>query len=327
MKPEISIIVPVYNVERYLGKCLDSILIQTFVNFEIIVVNDGSTDLSGSICDEYSKRDQRIIVIHKKNGGLSSARNAGIRVAKGKYIGFVDSDDYIDINMYKTLYKLCENTNSDIGICKFLREGNGQLQSKENDKLILELDHLEGMRQLFKGELYRFSVCNKLFKKSCFKEIQFPEGRIHEDLSTTYKLFARANKSVFTNYAGYIYVKREESILTTKYNNKRLDAFLGWEEILPFMSKNYSCLSNEFLACFAYSCVDNIHYILMQVDDKKLLRGYLNSIQQSLRRNYRKVMMNSTLTLKYKLTLTLLRWSTPLLTTSLKSRKSMKLGM
>lgn len=118
-------------------------------------------------------------------------------------------------------------------------------------------DNVGAMRELFKGILYRFSVCNKLFHKNCFKDIKFPDGRIHEDLATTYKLFSNWEKSVYTNYSGYVYVKREDSILTRKYNPKRLEAFAAWEEILRFMMVCYSQLKDEYIACFAYWIIDS----------------------------------------------------------------------
>ncbi|MBO0958844.1 glycosyltransferase, partial [Neobacillus sp. MM2021_6] len=255
MKPEISIIVPVYNIEHYLRECVDSILSQTFTNFEVILVNDGSSDNSGDICKEYAKLDGRVKVINQINKGVSAARNAGIKIAQGAYIGFVDGDDYIDNKMYQELYSLCEESKSDISICKLGREINGKLINKSQDCFKKEMDNKEAMRELFKGVLYRFSLCNKLFRRKCFEDIHFPEGRIHEDLSTTYKLFANANKAVYTNNIGYIYVKRENSILTTRFNEKRLDAFKGWDEILEFMNESYPELSDEFISCFVYGCI------------------------------------------------------------------------
>lgn len=299
MNPAISIIVPVFNVEAYLEDCIESILDQKFSDFELILVNDGSTDESGSICDNYAKNDKRVKVVHKSNGGVSSARNTGINVAQGNYIGFVDSDDRIKENMYKRLYQLCLDTESDIAICKLGREIEGKIINKSEGSVIKELDNIQAMKQLFIGNLYRFSLCNKLFKKKCFDEIQFPEGRIHEDLSTTYRLFANADKTVYTNEIGYIYVKRENSILTTTFNENRLDAFEGWDEILAFMNNKYPSISNEFTTCFCYWCVDNIVYILKQVKDKENRKRYMKVIQLFLRKH--KVNIKSVeLPIKYK---------------------------
>ena len=189
--PKVSIIVPVYNVEKYIEQCIQSLRTQSLRDIEIILVDDGSSDNCPMLCDKYTRIDKRIKVIHKQNGGLSSARNEGLNICQGDYIGFVDSDDWIDKYMYERLYNLCEERNADIGVCNFFRNENNRTVEKE---VITELNNIEGMRELFRGNLYRFSACNKLFKKSCFKNIIFPEGRVHEDLSTTYKVFAMLEK-------------------------------------------------------------------------------------------------------------------------------------
>lgn len=301
MDPIISIIVPIYNVGKYLPKCIESILNQTFKNFELILVNDGSTDNSGVVCDDYEKKDTRIKIIHKSNGGVSSARNAGLYVAKGEYIGFVDPDDYIDKNMYEKLYRLCIDNNSDIAICRFNREINGKIQNKESTEEIIELNNMEAMNELFKGNLYRFSLCNKLFSKKCFNDVLFPEERIHEDLSTTYKLFANSKKAVYINYCGYIYVRRENSILTSTYNEKRLQAFIAWDEIIEFIDKNYYEIIEQVIATFTYWCVDNILYILNQVNNSKKKNNYLNIIQKYTTKYYIYIKRNNILSRSYKL--------------------------
>ena len=301
MDPIISIIVPIYNVGKYLPRCIESILNQTFNNFELILVNDGSTDNSGVICDDYAKKDTRIKIVHKSNGGVSSARNAGLYVAKGEYIGFVDPDDYIDKNMYEKLYRLCVDNNSDIAICRFNREINGKIQNKESTEEIIELNNMEAMNELFKGNLYRFSLCNKLFSKKCFNDVLFPEERIHEDLSTTYKLFDNSKKTVYINYCGYIYVRRENSILTSTYNEKRLQAFIAWDEIIEFIDKNYYEIIEQVIATFTYWCVDNILYILNQVNNSKKKNNYLNIIQKYTTKYYIYIKRNNILSRSYKL--------------------------
>ena len=313
MSAIISIIVPIYNVDNYLEKCIDSILNQALEEFELVLVNDGSTDNSGAICDKYSNKDERVKVIHKKNGGVSSARNVGIKNANGDYIGFVDPDDYVDIDMYKKLYELCIKSNSDIAICKLGREINGNIINKSYDEGLLELNNLEGMRELFKGELYRFSLCNKLFNKKCFENIKFPEGRIHEDLSTTYKLFANSNKSIYTNYMGYIYVKRENSILTSTYSERRLQSFIGWDEIIDFMSNKYSEVSDQVIATFTYWCIVNINYIFNQIKDKNDIKIHLNYIRQYTVKHYRLIKYNNILSNKYKLRVKLFNINTSIL--------------
>ena len=301
MKPNISIIVPVYNVEDYITGCIESILNQDFEGFELILVNDGSTDRSGLICDEYEKKDDRVIVIHQEHKGVSLARNIGISNARGNYIGFIDSDDYIYKDMYSTLYNLCEQTNSDIGVCKLFREIDGKIVNLEDELIIKEMNNEEAMKELFKGILYRFSLANKLFKKSCFKGVQFPEGRIHEDLSTTYRLFANAEKITYINSTGYVYVKRSNSILTSKFSEKRLDAFKGWDEILIFMKNEYVKIYDYVIACFVYACIDYSYYIFEQINDKNIVKKYINNIRKLIGKYKKNIYINQYLNLNHKL--------------------------
>jgi len=305
----ISIIVPVYNIEAHVGKCLDSIINQTFTDFEVIVINDGSTDKSGDICDEYAKKDKRIKVVHQGKKGVSVARNEGINRATGDFIGFVDGDDYIDRTMYKKLYEACIDTGSSISICKLGREMNGEIiNTNDSEYYTVKLTNEQAMKELFKGILYRFSLCNKLFDRDCFENITFPVGRIHEDLSTTYKLFAKAEQAVYLNFIGYIYVKQKESILTKSYYEKRLDAFIGWEEIIEFMRQNYPQQFNIVNSCFTYSCVDHIYYILNQVEDRKYRKEFLHSIQARIRTYYKDIRSNTVLSFNYKFIVLLINY-------------------
>lgn len=313
MKPEISIIVPIYNVEKYLTECLNSILDQTFRNFELILINDGSTDCSGIICDEFAGNDSRIRVIHKDYSGVSSARNTGVAIAKGNYIGFVDSDDRIDKDMYKRLFELSRDTGSDIVVCKLGREIEGRIINNYSKDFVLEMDHINGLKELFKGYLFRFSLCNKLFKRSCFENIKFPEGRIHEDLATTYKLFANATKSVFTDYVGYIYIKRENSILTSNYHEKRLEAFIAWDEILSYMIEHYPELSDYYFASFVYAIIDHVHFIFDQVESTIEQKKYVLTLQKYVRKYFNKSLRNRRVSLKYKCLIFLLNLNPTLL--------------
>ena len=313
MKPLISIIVPIYNLVKYLPKCVESILNQTFKVFELILVNDGSTDNSGEICDKYSYIDDRVKVVHKKNAGVSSARNAGLYLAQGEYIGFVDPDDYIEKDMFEILYNLCEKNNADISICKNCREINGLLDKKNETIYVKELKNEDAVREVFKANLYRFALWNKLCKKKCFEDIIFPEGRIHEDLSVTYKVIANANKVMFTNYIGYIYVKREESILTKIYNENRLQSFIGWDEIFEFMNKNYPNLSTEVINCYTYWCNDNIYYILKQIDDTTIRKVYLKKLRNCIKNHYKNIIKNNDKKLKEKYMVVLLNINISLL--------------
>lgn len=301
INPKVSIIVPVYNVEKYLENCIKSILDQTLKEFELVLVVDGaSTDNSGNICHYYKKQDKRIKVVHIKDIGVSACRNKGVDISTGDFIGFVDGDDYIDKDMYKKLYQLCIDNESDISVCKLGREIDGKLINAGEEEFIKIFNNSEGMSELFKGIYYRFSLCNKLFRKSCFNEISFPEGRIHEDLSTAYKLFANADKVVYINYVGYIYVKRNNSILTKKYEEKRLDAFIGWNEIICFMSNKYPNLMDTVISCFAYMVIDHIYYIFNQVDNRKRKKELLKELRKKIKPHYKKIINNKELDISSK---------------------------
>lgn len=233
--PEISIIVPVYKVEEYLPRCIDSILAQTFTDFELILVDDGSPDNCGKICDEYAQKDDRIVVIHKNNGGLSDARNAGIDVATGEYIGFIDSDDWIDPNMYYVLHNNAIKNMADISECLFM-QCSDNIVVKQPNKIIEKVFSKENaIIELYNNDNYgSIIVCNKLFKKELFDILKFPVGRINEDQFVTPKLFYHSNCVVFCNYIGYYYFRRQSSIMNSEFSAKRLDAVYAYKETRKF---------------------------------------------------------------------------------------------
>lgn len=215
----ISIIVPVYNVEQYLGRCVDSLIGQTYKNIEIILVDDGAKDRSGQICDEYALKDERIIVIHKENGGLSDARNAGIKVAKGAFIGFVDSDDYVAPCMYEELIACLTETDSDIAMCRYIRfKGDRCTECLTSPDECVEMNTLQALENIYSddGEVYTVAW-NKLYKREVIADIRYPVKRINEDEFTTYKYIANAKKIVFTQKVLYFYFYNGNSI-TAKDN-------------------------------------------------------------------------------------------------------------
>lgn len=243
----ISIIVPIYNVEKYLKKCIDSILNQTYSNIEVILVDDGSPDNSGLICDNYAKKDKRIRVIHKKNGGLSDARNEGIKIAKGKYIGFVDSDDYIKKDMYEYLYNLISTLHCDISICNFIKvyeeenlENNIAFSNKKK-----ELNSSEAIQYLLDDREIKSFAWNKLYKKDLFYDIKYPKNMNMEDVATTYKLFSKAKKIVVGNEEKYFYIQREGSILRSKNSKYYIDYFEIFYERYNYIKKKYTKIYNN----------------------------------------------------------------------------------
>lgn len=220
-KELISVIVPVYNVEGYLERCIDSIIAQTIENIEIILVDDGSTDSSGLICDRYAEIDNRIKVIHKENGGLSDARNAGITVASGQWYSFIDSDDYISENFLEDLYSAAKDNDCQIAVCNMVRvyeDGTAEnFYSPSNELVVLKDDN--------KYEtLVQPSVCNKLFKSQLFNDVDFPKGKYSEDTFVYHILIYKSKGAVFTGNNGYFYYFRRDSILgRPKYTDRYFD--------------------------------------------------------------------------------------------------------
>ncbi len=212
-KALISIIIPVYKVEKYLEKCIQSVINQTYENLQIILVDDGSPDNCGKICDEYAKKDHRIEVIHKSNGGLSDARNKGLEIAKGEYIGFVDSDDYIEADMYEVLYNLLKQYNADVSICNFYTVSQGKISIKNADNGINEYNRIEILKEILLDKNIQSYAWNKLYKKELFDEIKYPIGKKYEDIGTTFYLLEKCNKVVVTGKSEYYYINRQDSIV------------------------------------------------------------------------------------------------------------------
>ena len=219
----ISIIIPVYKVEKYLEKCIESVLKQTYTNLQIILVDDGSPDNCGKICDEYAKKDPRIEVIHKVNGGLSDARNVGIAKAKGKYIGFVDSDDYIKEDMYEILINLIKEYDADVSICNLYDVIDGKEYIKNNENGIQEYSRLEILKEVLLDKNIQSYAWNKLYKKELFDEIKYPIGKKYEDIGTTFYVFEKCNKIVVTSEPEYYYLKRSDSLVNNVTESTVLD--------------------------------------------------------------------------------------------------------
>ena len=218
----ISVIVPVYNVERYIRQCVESILEQTYADLEIILVDDGSTDGSGSICDEYKLKDNRVVVIHKCNGGLSEARNAGLDIARGEYIGFVDSDDYIEPDMYEVLYKNCERYAADLAAARFVKF-NTQGEVRKNFTENIEVFSREEMLRLFIVGDRRYeitmSVWDRLYKRELISDLRFPVGKCYEDIVFSTKVIEKSKINVYIDRALYHYRLREDSISGEDFND------------------------------------------------------------------------------------------------------------
>lgn len=224
----LSVVIPIYNVEKYLKRCIDSVISQTYKNIEIILVDDGSPDKCGEICDLYALKDKRIKVIHKENGGLSDARNIGTKAANGKYIAFIDSDDYISSDYFEYLYSLLIKTGADISVCRMIKT--------EEDVANFGVDNSKSYEQIFSGReacvqlfhndlhLTLVTACGKLYKSEIVKKYPFPKGRKHEDEATTCKFYYESQKVVIGNKQLYAYYQNPTSITHSQGNKLNEDA-------------------------------------------------------------------------------------------------------
>lgn len=249
---KVSVVVPIYNVEKYLNRCLQSIINQSYKNIEIILVNDGSTDNSLQIAEEEEKNDSRIKIITQKNQGLSMARNTGIQHATGEYICFVDSDDFVHKDYVKCLIENLEENDSDISVCDYLYINEKDETWSKKNKVEKIFSNLEAINDLLVGnQETEVMAWNKLYKLSLFKEnnIFFPKGKLHEDNFTTYKLYYYAKKISLIPDKLYFYLQRTDSIMGKKFNIKRLDVLQAVEETKSFFKKENINLEPE-IECY-----------------------------------------------------------------------------
>lgn len=250
----ISIIVPVFNVEKYLDKCISSIVNQTYKNIEIILVDDGSPDTCPQLCDRWAEKDNRIVVIHKENGGLSSARNAGVRVSAGKYIGFVDSDDYIAADMYEKLYTALVEHDADMAICNYVfwdEYGNrvkGSVESPIKNEVLDRQQAFQKLDMRKPNYWYYVTAWNKLYKREIFEKVIFKEGKIHEDEFSVHYFFNLCSTIVTINDVLYYYIQHEGSIMTSAFSLKSFDSIEAlWERYVFFKNNEFKSLANGTL--------------------------------------------------------------------------------
>lgn len=233
--PVISIIVPVYKVEKYLDRCIQSILNQTFIDYELILIDDGSPDCCPQMCDDWAKRDERIVVIHKENGGLSSARNAGLAIARGKYVGFVDSDDWVDPKLFYYLYDLIVKTSSEISECSLFEiKEYGYKDISYIKEQITVLNQEEAYKRFFRvtDAGITYFAWGKLFLRECVENIVFPDGKLFEDIDFNFHVLTKAKKVVVSNLPLYYYFQSSDSISRRAFSKKDMDLLEIWNGIV-----------------------------------------------------------------------------------------------
>lgn len=287
----ISVVVPIYNVEQYLPACIESILRQTYKCIEIILVDDGATDTCSQICDLYSMKDSRIKVIHKKNGGLSDARNVGMNLAKGKYITFVDSDDLLDCKFIEDLLNAMIVNRADITFCDYCKIDENCMSKTDTGRgNILNFSNIECLEKLYipKRHGFEFVAWGKLYKLDLFKnnKIIYPKGKIHEDTFTTYKLCYYANRVAFVDAPRYFYRIRSGSIMSSKFNKTRLHKLEAAKEACSFfLEKGESNLLKLAFNDFLHSTLSiycEMYYGLDKREFRKLKYELISVFKRTL---------------------------------------------
>lgn len=302
-KDLVSVIVPVYNVEKYLGKCIRSICEQTYENLEIILSDDGSTDGSGKICDQYACTDSRIRVIHKENGGLSDARNAGIEMASGQYFMFVDSDDTITRDTVEKLYSAAIEYHCEIAVCNMVRiyeDGTTEPFYHPTDRVIV----LENQQRF--ETLNQPSVCNKLFLAEFFEDIRFPKGKFYEDTFVYHVLVYKAKQIVLTGHNGYYYLSRKESILgKPRYTDRYFDFIEAVYTRLMYLMEHEVSYYAEQAGLSLYVAVANGEKHIVKTEQNVVK---FRQIHKWYREAYVFLMKSSRIGIKQKVRLVLLRY-------------------
>ena len=263
----ITVIVPVYNVEKYLEKCVRSILDQTYTNLEIFLVDDGSTDSSGLICDNFAALDSRIKVIHKKNGGLSDARNVALDQMKGDYVTFVDSDDYVDAKYIEVMYDTLINHDSDISVCEmcYVTSNGRNLNRIQNDLSINIYCGKDAVISLMQMKELNTSAPAKLYKREIFESRRYPKGKLFEDIPVMYDIVLSEYKFVHIRYAGYYYLFNEAGISKNSFTKRRMDGFVHLRDGVNKAIEKYPD-TKEYGEIGLFN---NVFLILLSINDKK----------------------------------------------------------
>ena len=299
MEPKISIIVPVYNVEKYLERCVESLINQTHKNVEIILVDDGSKDNSGKLCDELAQRDSRIVVYHKENGGLSDARNYGIHKSTSDYVGFVDSDDFVDEDMYEILLSNLLKYDSEISFCRLNDVYNDEITKDNTENKPYLMTSEQAIKMVLEAKVFSVTAVNKLYKKSLFAQIRFDKGKIAEDAFIMVDLLSRCEKIAATEAKKYYYMHRENSITTQKFTPKFLNVIEAYEKNAKIVSDKYPNLKYQAdtRICWAYFYVLDRLLKDEEYKDEKLETELI----QYLKKHKKFILSNSLFNAKRKL--------------------------
>ena len=288
MQPLISVILPIYNIEKYLPYCMDSLFKQSYKNLEIIMVDDGSNKECSELCDYYAKKDQRVVVYHKENGGLSDARNYGIKRAKGEYITCIDPDDYFDYDYVKYLYDLVQKYDVKFSICQHrVKFDNGSVKDfgKNGEELI---DSKICLERMLYHDVIDTSAWAKLYKKDLFDNIEYPKGRLFEDISTTYALMMKCKKIAVGYESKYNYIFHNNSIVNSNFNIKKLDLLEMTDKMATDVLKQYPDLDKAVLRRRVYSRFSTLNQMLNEngfIKEKKEIIKFILDNKKSILKN------------------------------------------
>lgn len=290
-EPIISVIIPVYKVEKYLHKCVSSVMSQSYKNLEIILIDDGSPDNCPKLCDDFALMDSRIKVIHKTNGGLSSARNAGLDIATGDYIAFVDSDDWVENNAYEEMLKLADKSGAEIVCCGAVKTDG----EKDIEKCFCYYptgtvcSAKDIVRDILTDKIGS-QVWRALYSRKCWEKLRFPDGRLYEDIPTTFKAYLMANKVAFIDECYYKYRMNMNGISLAKNPLKPYHIFLGFQEIFEFAKKEFFEVSGNCCARAAHFAISTCFNYYISEENRDLI--ILNDAMQFLIDN-KKVIKNN----------------------------------
>lgn len=298
-KGMISIIVPVFNTAEYISRCIESVLGQTYAEWELILVDDGSTDCSPDICKEYVDKDKRIRYIRKENGGAGSARNKGLEMASGEFIGFVDSDDYIKADMYETLYKMIKNTGADISICGVYTD---EITRKDKHSLLV-MDNIVAINDLLNEKILSYPI-NKLYRRELFDDISFPTDMTFEDLYIMPEIFKNAEKTVITEKELYYYfLTREGNVSSNKSTKHAVDCSKAFMHRFDF-AKEIGIKNMDEIERKAVSSTIGAYGLTSVEKDK--FDEYRICAKSFLKRNLKTIMRNKRLSKSRKIAATII---------------------
>ena len=307
----VSVIVPAYNIQNYIRRCVDSIRNQTYSELEILLIDDGSTDDTGELCDEFAQQDERITVYHKKNGGLSSARNYGIERAHGTYLSFIDADDWVKRDFIEVLYQNIKRANAELSIVGYsLIWDNGKEKCTTDENAYAVFNQDEAIHELFAQEKMGCMACQRLYHKSIFEDIRFSEGKLFEDAAIALDVVKKCHTVVWSGQSKYYYYQRSDSIVNSTFNIGKLFMLESCQNMIDYSKKNGGKYDKEANAFYLKSAM----MLLMQIygaKDSAESREAKEKLKEGIRKHKQYIWGNKYLPLRKKIILSLMknRWT------------------